>query len=442
MVWVDSMEISILVVTYNHERFVRQALDSVIMQNISVPYEILILDDASTDNTPEILKEYKRKYPQITSLYLRKTNSAHPTRNGYFLLSKAKGRFYAFIEGDDYWTDSLKIQKQYDFLRQHEEFSGCMTDFITVDKENKKIESSFYDKKEDHVYSLDDFRKLRAMGMTVTFFARNYFEPEDYRIVYKADKMMGDITTYMLCLLKGNIYQLDDITSAYRYVCKDGENNFNSIHQGNIYRNYMIARYWIRLENYMKRFDKRFEFIPLGDFIEQISPEYSIKSILNLIMQSKNKKNYLLIYFVSKFLKDSNFLLEEVKDRKNKKQYRWDIFKKDKKPIILFGAGAAAAEYLDKYAWKENILFIVDNDTAKQNTSYKGYLVKNPREIMKYKNGASILIVNKKHERNIEIQLRNMGIQSYYCYCTMQSNRLRHIIANKIFKCCKKNDSL
>ena len=93
------MEISILMLTYNHERYVRQALDSIFKQKINVSYEILVLDDASTDCTQDILKEYKRKYPHKISLYLREKNVYHPTRNGYFLTSKAKGRYITILEG-------------------------------------------------------------------------------------------------------------------------------------------------------------------------------------------------------------------------------------------------------------------------------------------------------------------------------------------------------
>ena len=274
------MEVSILLMTYNHERFIRQALDSVLMQKTTVPYEIMILDDGSTDNTPKILREYKKKYPQKICLYLRKTNTGYPTQNGYFLLSKAAGKYYAFLDGDDYWIDDLKLQKQYDFLEQHKEYSGCMADMIVVDEKNNEIEQQVYEKRDNHIYTLEDFRHLRAPGMTVSFFARNYFNQEDYRIIYEADRMMGDITVYMLCLLKGDIYQLHEAMAAYRYITVSGKSNFNSIHQGNIYRDYMQAKYWLRLENFMQHYQKGFAFVPMKDVIRQISAKYPLSQKL------------------------------------------------------------------------------------------------------------------------------------------------------------------
>lgn len=430
------MEISIFLLTYNHERFVRQALESILMQKIAVSYEIIILDDASTDHTPEILREYKKRYPQKISLYLRKRNTGHPTKNGYFLLSKAKGRYYTCLEGDDYWIDKLKIQKQYDFLEQHKEYSGCMTDLIVVDEENRKIEKQVYEKREHHIYTLDDFRYLRAPGMTVTFFARNYFEQEMYRIIYRADGMMGDITSYMLCLIKGDIYQLDEVMAAYRYIAVSGKSNFNSIHQENIYRDYMQVRYWLRLENFMRRYRRGFEFAPMANIIGKISEEYPMKVVLHLLVQSENRKKYVFIYFIYKLLMGSSYLREEVRGNEKENKYKWNHFKNERMPIILFGSGAVAAEYLDKYAWKGNILFLVDNDTKKQDTSFKGFLIKRPEEILRYKYKAKVLITNQEHELDIEKQLMEMGIQSYYCYCSMQTVRIRNRVAKQFLNMC------
>lgn len=428
------MEISILLLTYNHARFIRKALDGIVKQKISVSYEVIILDDASTDETPKILKEYKKKYPQIISLYLRTVNSDWPTKNCYFLLSKAQGKYYAFIEGDDYWIDDLKIQKQYDFLETHNEYSACVTDIVVVDEEGNKIEEQLYHKKENHIFTLEDFRHIRQPGNTVSFFSRNYFDKENYRIIYEADKMMGDITAYMLCLLKGNIYQMDEAMAVRRCVRKAGKQNFNSIHQGNIYRDYMEVQYFIQLENYMRQYNSEFEFAPMADNIKGLAKKYSVRPMIKLLMSAEQRKKYLLIYFVQRFLLDSNNAMEVTKNRKINKCYFWRQFINEKKSIIIFGAGAAAVEYIDKYAWKGNISFLVDNDKKKQDTSMKGFLIKKPEEIMKYKDKKAVLITSKFYEKDIEEQLQKMGVENYYCYCSMQANRIRNRIANILEK--------
>lgn len=428
------MEISILLLTYNHEKYIKYALDSIISQKISVSYEILILDDASTDNTQKILIDYKKQYPNLISLYLRRKNSCHPTRSGYFLLTKAKGRYFATIEGDDYWTDPLKIQKQYDFLEKNKQYSACVTDLIVVDEKNQQIpDMTVFVKKEDCTYTLDDLRNLRMHGMAVTFFSRNYSHKEDQSIIYKANRYMGDITLFMLCVTKLPIYQIDEKTAAYRYVSNAGENNFNSIHKENIYKRYMLLEYWIMLENYIKKYYmKEFELIPIKREFANDLYRYSFWAMLRLVWKSKNRKKYLSLFVAKRYLLNSQFVLRGEEKRLVCSKYSWIQFNMDNRPIVIFGAGNVAKEYIDKYAWKENILFLVDNDNTKQNKSFKGFIVKDPKEILKYNNRIKILIANRKYEEDIRKQLYNMGIEKCYCYCFMQSNRPRNVLANSI----------
>ncbi len=429
------VEISILLLTYNHEDYVRQALDSIIKQKIEVSYEILVVDDASIDRTPEILKEYKRKYPQKITLYLRKVNSCHLTRNCYYLLSKAKGRYYAMIEGDDYWTDSLKIQKQYEFMERHKQYSACVTDVDIIDENNDKVNGwQAYIKKENCIFKMQDFLYWHLPGRMVTLFARNSFALEEYSIVFKADRNIGDMTIFMLCLMEGDIYQLSEKMAVYRYVNSIGKNNFTSIHKDDVYYRYDHVRYWILLENYlMKHYSSSIRIIPAGRLMAEIASQYSLKAMWKLIEKSMNRRKYLLAYLIGKLL-DSNFVKKKELNEKFCESYSWIRFRKINRFIILFGAGAVAEEYISKYGWIGNIAFLVDNDVCKQYASYHGYLIKSPQEIVKYKGKAIVLITNREHEKDIEEQLKKMGIEDYYCYCTMQASRPRNWIAEKMFQ--------
>lgn len=429
------MEISIILVTYNHERYVRQALESILEQKIKVPYEIIIFDDASSDNTPQILKEYKRKFPDLIRLYLKKVNRCHVTKNVYFILSKVRGKYCAYLEGDDFWIDNRKIQKQYEFLENHPEFSACTTGLKIVDEKGneKKASRKFYYEKEDHVYTLEDFRQQKLPGMTVSFFTRNFFSQIDTSIIYKADKNMGDATLYMLCVLRGNIYQFDEQMSAYRRVEKANELNFVSIHKENTYKDLNLFRYYIRVEDYIRQnYDKDFTY-PMKTRIVRIAQKYPLNAFLKVILPSSNRIKYLLYFLVGRYLLSSRFA---IKEKNVHFGYQWSRFVKEKRPIIIFGAGSICSEYLDRYAWKDNILFLVDNDLKKQNTSFKGYLVKKPEEILNFKDKACVLVVNQQYEQEIYKQLLDMGVDSVYCYCSMQSKRVRNVIAQKLLEMC------
>ena len=114
--------VSIVCITYNHENFIRQAIEGFLMQNISFQIEIIIHDDASTDDTQAIIREYELKHPGLfKNIYQTQNqyskNDLHIWGDITFPL--AKGKYIALCEGDDYWTDPNKLQKQVDFLEEN-----------------------------------------------------------------------------------------------------------------------------------------------------------------------------------------------------------------------------------------------------------------------------------------------------------------------------------
>lgn len=113
--------VSIVCVTYNHEPYLRQALDSFLMQQCNFPFEIVLAEDCSTDSTREICDEYASKYPDIIN-YIRSDNNVGAVENEARAIRAAKGKYIALCEGDDYWTDVKKLQKQVDFLEAHPDY--------------------------------------------------------------------------------------------------------------------------------------------------------------------------------------------------------------------------------------------------------------------------------------------------------------------------------
>lgn len=114
--------IGIAMLTYNHGKFIQQALDSIIMQETNYFYKIILADDFSTDNTREILLNFQKKYPDRIKLILQDKNVG-ASKNNSDLHAHLQGRYIAALEGDDYWTDPLKLQKQVKFLEENEDYS-------------------------------------------------------------------------------------------------------------------------------------------------------------------------------------------------------------------------------------------------------------------------------------------------------------------------------
>ncbi|WP_121356703.1 glycosyltransferase family 2 protein [Flavisolibacter nicotianae] len=114
--------LSVLVITYNHENYIRQCLEGIVMQKTTFPIEVIVGEDCSTDNTRAVVREFEERYPDMIKPVYH-TKNVGGGKNAYeFCYPLIKGAYVAFCEGDDYWTDPYKLQKQVDFLEQHPEF--------------------------------------------------------------------------------------------------------------------------------------------------------------------------------------------------------------------------------------------------------------------------------------------------------------------------------
>lgn len=139
--------VSICCITYNHAQFIRKCLDGFLMQTTNFPIEILIHDDCSTDGTTEIIREYETIYPDlIFPLYEEENQYQHgkAAEIDFYNYRRARGKYIAYCEGDDYWTDPLKLQKQVDFMEANPEYSVCFHDFQEYDVRTGKYSRPVY----------------------------------------------------------------------------------------------------------------------------------------------------------------------------------------------------------------------------------------------------------------------------------------------------------
>ncbi len=228
----ERIKVSVICVTYNHEKYIRQALDSIVNQKTDFNFEILVGEDCSTDSTRDILREYEIKYPDLFRMYYRDKNLG-ATLNEYELFMDAKGDYIAALELDDIWTDDDKLQKQFDFLENNREYIGVAHDFDIIDKDGNVIDDddnkdikSFLGK----AFTLQDFLDNGFVFQTGTHFYRNiYKDGKDYTIIYTADRLIRDKTVLSLLLDRGDFYILPEKMSAYRrFFDKDAVNGRNA----------------------------------------------------------------------------------------------------------------------------------------------------------------------------------------------------------------------
>lgn len=130
--------LSVVTVTYNHEPFIAQCIEGVLMQQVSFPIEFIIGEDCSADGTRAICQRYAEQYPELIRLIVSDFNVGG-LANERRVMAAARGKYIAYCEGDDYWTDPLKLQKQVDFLESHPEYSACFHRFKSFDAKNNEF---------------------------------------------------------------------------------------------------------------------------------------------------------------------------------------------------------------------------------------------------------------------------------------------------------------
>ncbi|GAB3941895.1 glycosyltransferase [Spirosoma harenae] len=208
-------KVSVLIITYNQKKFIRQAIDSVLAQKTTFPIEILVGDDFSTDGTREIIQEYERQYPGLVIGVLHPRNMG---KNGgiNFLetLKLAKGEYYALIDGDDYLTDPLKLQKQADLLDAHPDYSMTFHNAEIIYEDG----SPSYILNGDDMkpfYTVDDLigeDEIWFMATSSTMYRNNIKEyPAWFR-----ESTSGDIPRLILKAKLGKIGYIPDVMSVYR----------------------------------------------------------------------------------------------------------------------------------------------------------------------------------------------------------------------------------
>lgn len=215
--------LSIVVPTYGHEKYISQALDSILMQKTNYSYEVLIGEDASPDNTKHILREYEKRYPGVFTVFYREINMMSiGESNGEDLLRRARGKYIIILEGDDYWIDALKIEKQISFLEHHIDYIAVAHNCLVVD-ENSNRKNEIYPECKEIEYTIRHYRCGILPGQLTTVMFRNCFLDKkiDTSILEKR-LSPGDRLLYFLLITHGKIYCIQETMTAYRHVISGG----------------------------------------------------------------------------------------------------------------------------------------------------------------------------------------------------------------------------
>lgn len=321
----SNIKVSITMLAYNHEKYIEQAIESVLMQEVDFEYELLIGEDCSTDGTLEKIKPYLVN--QQIKLFARERNmSKSEIGNEMDLRLRAKGKYITLLEGDDYWTDPHRLQKQVDFLDSNPEYIACAHGFVVVDEEGKQyydrdFECQFF---QSNPYNKNVFENGQMLSHINSIMYRNFYNEIDKKMLrfftdYRS--MGGDYLLTAFLVLNGKMYCLPDKMSCYRKVVSNKSDSFSSIMERKNTRD-LTYKAIIGSEKYINQYyNISFEARKKSAFASAVfmwnrnRTKHNFSVVCNIIKMSKKPVKY-TAWFV--YLLLARFVLNIL----NRKDYR------------------------------------------------------------------------------------------------------------------------
>ncbi|MDT8716144.1 glycosyltransferase [Clostridium sp. 19966] len=206
------IKVSVLMLVYNHEKYIEQALQSILMQKTNFQYEIVIGEDCSKDKSREIIEKYEKMYPKVIKL-IKHSKNIGPALNFMSAYKACIGEYIAMIEGDDFWVTDDKLQKQVDFLDSNIGYSGCFTNANVIYEESPEDNELFIKKIKKNHFSTNDLLIKNVIPNLTTLARRSIVQefPEWYSKLF-----IGDWPLHIMRSKYGEWSYIDDVTSTYR----------------------------------------------------------------------------------------------------------------------------------------------------------------------------------------------------------------------------------
>ncbi len=234
----ENVLVSIIAIAYNQEKYIRDCLDGFLMQKTNFKFEVLIHDDAATDGTTEIIREYEHKYPDIVKPIYETENQFSKGISIYraYNIPRISGKYVAVCEGDDYWTDPYKLQKQVDFLEANPDYSLCF-------HPGEVIYEGYDDRKGyilptyEYIQNGFTFENLLKYNfiMANSVMYRWGFNDKNILDVYPDGFLPNDWYLHLLHAKLGKIGYINEIMSVYRRnpggIWSDSRDNIGKLHQ-------------------------------------------------------------------------------------------------------------------------------------------------------------------------------------------------------------------
>lgn len=228
---------SIVILTYNHEQYIEQTLESIFNQKINFPIRIIVADDGSKDKTLEIVKTYRENYPEIITLLEHDSNQG-VLKNVFRIFPEIKSKYLALLDGDDYWSNENKLQKQVDFLEQNEDYAACFHDakIIHLEEANTVLFHSFESYSEKFCYQSEtypwDLLNRLIIPTSSMLLRTEFIERENLNLI--SDNFSIAWKLSCLAIKRSKFYYFKEAWSIYRNhpkgISKKKEASFHLSH--------------------------------------------------------------------------------------------------------------------------------------------------------------------------------------------------------------------
>ncbi len=257
----NNIKVSVSVLCYKHAKYLRQCLDSILNQKVNFRYEIVIGDDCSNDGSAEIINEYKEKYPDIIVPLINEANLG-ASKNSFNIKLHCRGQYISSCEGDDFWINDQKLQKQVDFLDSHPEYSAVATNSVLVDPNGENPRISLLRWQVNRTYTLKDYLRngMIIHGNTIMYRRHDLESDERYRKLRFAEPTMGDIISRVVFYDRGPIFVLPDVTHAHRSGLNDAT-SYSAQQKTKLL--YYTKMYFRIVDNLTKYFDDKYNLTEL-----------------------------------------------------------------------------------------------------------------------------------------------------------------------------------
>ena len=254
--------VSIQCLTYNHEPYIRQALDGFLMQTTTFPFEIIIHDDASSDSTADIIREYELKFPRLIRPIYESENQMQMGTLGKIINGiQHRGKYIALCEGDDYWTEPLKLQRQVEYLKNHSNIVGCSCRYNTYHQSTGKTflaANPYFDNSKNKDKEIFEFnaaynfiQEWTTKTLTMVW-RKDVYEKASYILENKNYKLARDVHHVFYTMQYGNCVCLNFIGGVYRISNKGVFGSLSKLDKAKT--NYLVYKEFFKKEkNYLIR---------------------------------------------------------------------------------------------------------------------------------------------------------------------------------------------